>query len=215
MTNEAYESAKSSFYRNLLPVDEIQETLNRMQRQHFDGCDVTGVHIRRNDHLTFMKKDHRLVCPTSMFVKAMENVLHTNPGTRFFLATDDKNEEKLIMRLFPGAVIVYEKAERSRNTTEGMQDALVDWLLLSKTSRIIASYASSFSEEAVAVNRISTEVVVREDELSKTHFKILFLAPIRTHYKILREDGLKQYFLYSFNYRKRRITNWIKKTFDS
>ena len=35
---------------------------------------------------------------------------------------------------------------------------------------------------------------------------------IRTHYKILREKGLKQYFLYSFNYRRRQIVDWIKKT---
>lgn len=211
ITTAAYESAKSSFYRNLRPVDKIQETINGMQRQHFDGFDVTGVHIRRNDHLTFMKKDHRLVCPTSMFVKAMENVLRTNPGTKFFLATDDKNEEALIMRLFPGAVIVYEKEKPSRDTAKGMQDALVDWVLLSKTSRIIAPYASSYSEEAGAVNRIKTEVVVREDELSKIHFKILFLTPIRLHYQTLREEGLKRYFLYAFSYRKRWIMRWIKK----
>ena len=43
-------------------------------------------------------------------------------------------------------------------------------------------------KNCVSVNRIRTEVVVREDELSETHFKILFLAPIRTHYKMLRRE---------------------------
>lgn len=39
-----------------------------------------------------------------------------------------------------------------------------------------------------------------------------FSAAIRTHYELLRENGLKQYFLYAFNYLKRQIMNWIKKT---
>jgi hypothetical protein len=211
MTNEAYADAKSLFYKNLRPVDTVQKTITDMQRRYFDGCNVIGVHIRRNDHLTFLKKDHRLVCPTRMFVEAMENVLHTNPETKFFLATDDKKEEKLIRRLFPGLIIVYEKDEPSRNTTKGMQDALVDWLLLSKTSRIIASYASSFSEEASAVNRIRTEVVVRQDELSKTHFKMLFTKYVKRHYRALKEEGIKGYFLLSYNYRKKQIVNWNRK----
>lgn len=39
----------------------------------------------------------------------------------------------------------------------------------------------------------------------------LFLT-IRTHYRILREKGLKQYFLYSFYYRRRQLMDRIKKT---
>ena len=36
-------------------------------------------------------------------------------------------------------------------------------------------------------------------------------AAIRTHYTILREKGPQQYFPYAFNYRKRRMVDWIKK----
>ena len=212
MTNEAYEEAKSLFYRNLRPVDTVQKTISDIRKRYFDGHDVIGVHIRRKDHLNFLKKDHRLVCPTKLFVEAMENILHANPETKFFLATDDEEEEKLIRRLFPDAVIVYEKGGSGRNTTKGMQDALVDWVLLSKTSRIIASYASSFSQEAGVVNRIKTDVIVREEELSKTHFKMRFFTEFfKTHYRILKEEGIRQYFRYSYNYRKGQIINWSRK----
>jgi hypothetical protein len=212
MTHEAYEEAKSLFYRNLRPIDTVQKTNCDIQKRYFDGHDVIGVHIRRKDHLHFLKKDHRLVCPTKLFVKAMENILHANPETKFFLATDDEEEEKLIRRLFPDAVIVYEKGGAGRNTTKGMQDALVDWLLLSKTSRLIASYASSFSQEAGVVNRIKTDVIVREEELSKTHFKLRFVTELfKAHYRILREEGIRQYFRYSYNYRKGQIINWSRK----
>lgn len=208
MANEAYADAKASFYKNLRSVDTVQNTVTDMQRRYFKGCDVIGVHIRRNDHLTFLKKDHRLVCPTRMFIEAMENVLRTNPETKFFLATDNKKDEELIRRLFTSAVIVHEKEEPSRNTTKGMQDALVDWLLLSKTSGIIASYASSFSEEASAVNRIKLEVVVRENELLRTHFKVLLADYFTAHLRVLKEKGLKGYLLHSFDYRKGQILHW-------
>jgi len=211
MTNEAYEEAKSLFYRNLRPVDTVRKTICDIQKRYFDGFEVIGVHIRRKDHLTFLKKDHRLVCPTNLFVEAMENILHTNPGTRFFLTTDDEMEEKFIRRLFSDTVIVYEKEGCNRDTTKGMQDALVDWLLLSKTSRIIASYASSFSQEAGVVNRIKTDMILREEELSKTHFKIYFTGFFKTHYSILKEEGIKQYLRYSYNYRKGQIFNWRRK----
>jgi hypothetical protein len=212
MTTEAYEEAKSLFYRKLRPIDTVQKTISDIQRRYFEGHDVVGVHIRRKDHLHFLKKDHRLVCPTRLFVEAMENILHANPETKFFLATDDQEEEKLIRRLFPDAVIVYEKGGSGRNTTKGMQDALVDWLLLSKTSRIIASYASSFSQEAAMVNRIKTDVIVREQELSKTHFRMRFFTEIfKAHYQVLKEEGIRQYFRYSYNYRKGQIINWSKK----
>jgi hypothetical protein len=212
MTNEEYEDAKSLFYRNLLPIGTVQKTISDMQKRYFEGHNVIGVHIRRKDHLNFLKKDHRLVCPTKMFVEAMQNILGANPETKFFVATDDGEEEKLFRRLFPDAVIVYEKEGSARNTTKGMQDALVDWLLLSKTSRIIGSYASSFSQEAGVVNRIKTDVIVKEEELSKKHFKMRFFKElIKTHYRILKKEGIRQYFRYSYTHRKAQIVNWSRK----
>jgi hypothetical protein len=165
MNGATYMDAKSSFYKKLHPVHRVQKKIDDMQKRHFSGHDVAGVHIRRNDHLSFLRKDHMLVCPTRMFVEAMEKMLRMNPATKFFLATDDKKEERLIRLLFGKAVIVFEKKEPSRLTRKGMQDALVDWVLLSRTARMIAPYASSLSEEAGAVNRIKMEIIVKEEEL--------------------------------------------------
>jgi hypothetical protein len=211
MTNEAYEEAKSLFYKTLCPVDLVQQSINDIQRRYFDGHTIIGVHIRRKDHLTFLKKDHRLVCPTELFIDEMKKILRVDPETKFFLATDDGQEEKRIRQFFQGAVIVYEKEQLGRNTIRGMQDALVDWVLLSKTSRMIASYASSFSQEAALVNRIKTDVIVREEELSKTHFRTRFFTQFfKTHYRVLKEEGITQYFRYSYNYRKEQIINWTR-----
>jgi len=205
MTVAVYEEAKSMFYRKLLPVETVRETVSDMQKRFFHGHKVIGVHIRRKDHLTFMKKDHRLVSPTRMFVEAMKQALRANPETKFFLATDDQKEERYIRRLFTDSVIAYEKKEYGRNTARGMQDALTDWLLLSRTSRIIASYASSFSQEAGVVHRIKTDEIVHEEGLSKNHHMPYLTSLLTTHYRILKEEGLKQYVLYSYRFRKNRI----------
>jgi hypothetical protein len=202
MTNEAYQLEKSLFYRNLRPLENIKTAVNDIQRRYFDGHNVIGIHIRRNDHLSFLRKDHQLVCPTKMFAQAIENIMIEDPETKIFLATDDKQEEKFFRQLFHNAVIVYKKEEVKRNTRKGMQDALIDWLLLAKTSMIIASYSSSFSEEASVVNRIKKHVIVKEDELSKTHFK--------AHYRVLKNDGIRKYCLFFYNYRIRQIGNWCR-----
>jgi len=54
-------------------------------------------------------------------------------------------------------------------------------------------------------------VILREEELSKTHFKIRFTECFKTHYRVLKEEGIKQYFLYSYNYRKGQIFSWSRK----
>jgi len=36
-------------------------------------------------------------------------------------------------------------------------------------------------------------------------------STLRTHYRILREKGLTQYFQYAYHYRKRQIADWFKK----
>lgn len=50
-----------------------------------------------------------------------------------------------------------------------------------------------------------------ETELNKTFYfkaKVYF----RTHYRILKNEGLKRYLLYSYHYRKGQVFNWIKKS---
>jgi|GEM_PF-2378717 len=209
-TNEAYNAAKSFFYRSLKPVHEVERTVSEIYTRHFEGSDVVGVHIRRTDLFASTKKDSTLVCPTKLFHETMRNILNDNPKIQFFLATDDKKEEKLVQRLFQYVVIVHEKEAVKRDVRKGMQDALVDWLLLSRTSRIIGSYQSSFSEEAGVVNMIKVEPVLREEELSKTHYKTVFKAYLNTHCEILKKEGPYKYFRYSYIYRKGQIFKWIR-----
>jgi hypothetical protein len=211
MTKEAYIGAKSLFYKGLKPVHTVEESVRDIHTRYFEGNDVVGVHIRRTDHLCYIKKDPRLVCPTDLFIKVIGKILRNNFKTKFFLATDDKQEERRISRMFQDAVIVYEKEAVHRDTKKGIQDALVDWLLLSKTSKIISSYLSSFSEEAGVVNMIKNDYVLKAEELSRLHYKAILKEHFKGHWEVLRKEGLNKYFQYSYNYRKRQLINWIRK----
>jgi len=131
----------------------------------------------------------------------MAGILKTRPGMRFFLATDDKREETLVKEVFKDAVIVYEKENLCTDTKKGIQDALIDWLLLSNTSEIIGSYMSSFTEEAGIVNRVRTETIPGRER------SLVF----GTHFAILKNKGLKNFLLYSYYYRREQVFDWIMK----
>jgi hypothetical protein len=201
MTEEDFKHSKSLFYKSLNPVSAVQKAVNAFQEQHFKHNEVIGVHIRRTDYFSHLRQDPKEVAPTELFINRMARILKTNPKVKFFLATDDKHEEQIIRSHLQDALIAYEKDSVSRATKNGMQDALADWLLLSRTSRMIASYRSSFSEEAGIVNMISVETIPKR----------AVLLNFKAHYGLLRKSGLKKVLLYSYYYRKEKLLNRIKK----
>jgi len=202
MTEEAFKRSKSLFYKSLKPLSLIQEAVSGIQEQYFKHNRVIGVHIRRADYLSYLGQDPKAVAPIELFVRRMMRILKTDPKAKFLLATDDKNEEKIIKRFLQDAVIVHEKDAASRLTRNGMQDALIDWLLLSRTSEIVGSYRSSFNEEASIVNMIKLETIPK---------RAIFLN-IKAHYELLKKKGLRKVLLYSYYYRKQKLLEWIKRT---
>ena len=78
------------------------------------------------------------------------------------------------------------------------------WLSLI-SSNILAR--DPMNEDVRMVN-IKRTVPVPKRKMEQTVRKI-----IRTHYRILRDEGLRKYFLYSYQYRKGQVLSWIKKLF--
>lgn len=113
----------------------------------FDGKTI-GVHIRRTDNANAIRRS-----PTDAFVAAMRQAVAEDPETRFFLTTDCGETQARIAGLFGERVTTRER-RISRESLDGMRDAVVDLYLLSRTARIYGSYFSSFSETAAAIGRI-------------------------------------------------------------
>jgi hypothetical protein len=114
---------------------------------------IVGVHIRRGDNDASIQ-----VSPLDSFLKRMQREVEQDPATHFFLATDDQPTERAVTDTFLGRVTTRGK-DLARNRTAGVQDALVDLLVLSKCSLILGSYWSSFSQTAAEMGGVELEIV--------------------------------------------------------
>jgi hypothetical protein len=106
-----------------------------------DNC--FGVHIRRGDSPEVFARS-----TDECFLRVMSAVLEEDGNVRFFLATDAPEVEKLFRQRFGDRLLTFEKKGGGRATERGMQESLVDLLLLSKTRAIIGTVGSSFSRTA-------------------------------------------------------------------
>jgi hypothetical protein len=140
-------------YHYLKPAPEIQAELDRVTRGFHNN--TLGVHIRRTDNRLAIKNS-----PLEKFAELMQMEKEKDPEMNFFLSTDSKEAEEFIRQKFPGDVMSLEK-ELSRNSEEGIKAALIDMLSLSRTSKIIGSYYSSFSEVASEIGGITLEIAGR------------------------------------------------------
>lgn len=113
-----------------------------------------GVHIRRSDHDLAIQNSG-----LNKFKEAMNRELHRNNKHTFFLATDCKETENELKKAYPGKIISFQKQSYNRNSTAGIQDALVDLYCLSKTAKVLGSYFSSFSQVAAEILGIEEHTI--------------------------------------------------------
>lgn len=117
----------------------VIESLNNVR------CDenTIGLHIRRADNANAVK-----FSPTSLFFDKVEEELSLNPQTKFYLATDDPQEENVFVGKFGNKILIYRKHSLDRNNPVAIKDALVDLYNLSHCRKIYGSFWSSFSDTA-------------------------------------------------------------------
>ena len=114
-----------------------------------------GIHIRRGDINTLVD-----YTPIDKFT----NIIEQNTDKTIYLSTDDINVENILTskysNLFTHKKNNYDNNGNTlRTNTSGIQDALIDMLMLSRTSQIYGSYYSSFSEYAANFGNIPLFIV--------------------------------------------------------
>lgn len=137
-----YKESKENYYSFFRPLPELQDKIDKIAQTFPPG--IIGIHIRRTDHVSAIEKS-----PTELFIRKMKE----ESNASFYLATDSLVEKQRIESLFKDRIYYYNCSVK-RNSEEGIKDALVDFYLLSKTSKIYGSYGSSFSEIAAKVGNI-------------------------------------------------------------
>ena len=152
-------NVSSSKYQELFtPVEEIQNKVKKNQGMIDER--TIGIHIRRGDHERAKRRS-----PVSEFKRVIERELDLNPKAKFYLATDSMNLKEEFKKEFASSMIT-SSIHISRNTTNGIKDAMVDMFLLSKTSKIYASRLSSFSFVASEIGKVTLVRVTKN--LSKS-----------------------------------------------
>jgi len=109
------------------------------------GRVVIGVHIRRTDNVWARENS-----PIELFVTAMDKELAKHPNVCFFVASDDIETKQCLASRYADCVM-FRKDVKRREDRGGCEDALIDLLLLSKTSKILGSCGSSFSVVAASI----------------------------------------------------------------
>jgi hypothetical protein len=139
------------------PRPDIVAEVDRATAE-FETGGLTGVHIRRTDNTEAVERS-----PLDSFLERMQRDVEQHPETRFFLATDDPATEQVVKERFPGRVSTRPKVF-ARDRADGVRDALIDLLLLSKCPLILGSHWSSFTETAAELGGSRLEVVRTEAE---------------------------------------------------
>ena len=129
-------------------VKETNAILNRFPSK------TVGVHIRRTDHIHTIQAS-----PLESYIKNMNLILAKEPDTFFFLASDSSEVKEKLKSLFPEKVITHSMDSGDRMSLNGMQEAVKDLYLLSKTSRILGNSLSTFTTVASELGGIPLEEV--------------------------------------------------------
>lgn len=119
------------------------------------SSNTIGVHIRRTDNEK-SKENSKI----ENFVNKMNKEIEYDNEVKFYLATDDKEVETYLISIFGDRIISFEEKVLNRASEEGIGDALIDIVCLSRTNRIIGSYWSSFSEVSAQLGNIDLQVIV-------------------------------------------------------
>jgi hypothetical protein len=126
------------------PTMEIKKSVNKILK---NNNNFIGLHIRRSDN-----SEAILNSPIYLFEKEVEKEIKNNNNIKFFLATDDMDVKSKLKHDFPNHIISNDH-KINRNSSDGIKNALIDFLCLSKSNKIIGSSDSSFTFEAANYGR--------------------------------------------------------------
>lgn len=131
------------------PLPDLQARIERYGRD-----ELVGVHIRRTDNVASIQHS-----PIENFEATMREEIERDPGTRFFVATDDPAMEARLQLGFPGRIVVHEKSSLARSDPRAIRDAVVDLYALSNCRKLIGSYWSSFTDSASRIRGIECCII--------------------------------------------------------
>lgn len=133
--------------QHIRPLPHLQERIDALVAQFVRP--TIGVHIRRTDNVESIAHS-----PTSLFLAAMEQ----HPTASFYLSTDDLSLKATLQKRYGDRLITQHTTAR-RDTLEGIEEAVIDLFVLSRTDRLLGSYWSSFTDTAAELGGMPVDIV--------------------------------------------------------
>lgn len=127
---------------------------------------------------------------------------------RFYLISNDDDTKAQLLEYVPGGNVFFAKLhDYSRSSVEGIQCALIDFLLIARSQLIIQTYGSSFSLEAAAIGdiplaSITSEGIVYRDTRTHQYCGDPLLA--KSH--LLDDHTLPEAVVYEGTYDRRAVS---------
>lgn len=144
------------------PRDHIQARIDAVLRQDFDTAHrVVALQLRRKDAFSVTDDQEKMFVwcgaqlaedmkkrPPRLPRRRQSAVPEAPPRVRYFLATDDIRARERMQKIFGDDLISIKSPTVSKETVAGIEDALVDMILLSEADEIIVSPWSTFGHVA-------------------------------------------------------------------
>jgi hypothetical protein len=144
--------ALNDVYKQFKPISDIQDQIDDVAKRFNEH--TIGIHIRRTDNKMAIRHS-----PIEVFYQEMDDFINKNPEATFFVSTDDVNVENEMIQRYGQRIVIQPEKTVSRNMLQGMQQAVIDMDLLSKTKRIIGSFHSTFSIVSAKIGSIPLDVL--------------------------------------------------------
>jgi hypothetical protein len=151
--SDFYNSADTNYYHLFKPVKPLQKLIEKQVARFLKP--TTGIHIRRTDNIKSIQKS-----TTRLFIDMVTHLLEKDSNQLFYLSTDDLKTETLFKAEFGDYIICQDKKDFKRDSSSGIESAVIDLFNLSETRNILGSYHSSFSEIAAKIKGIPLRTIV-------------------------------------------------------
>jgi len=166
-TKEIPEELREEFIIHLKKIKIKEEFLKIAEEfsKRFSENTI-GIHIRKGDYKT-LKGGVAKVSNDELYIEIMNKELKENPDTNFFLSTEEEETEKKFKDIFKDKIITYPKKTKERGDEGAVKEALIEFLLLSKTKKIYGTFESTFSQLASLYGRNKFEMPIDKSEYDR------------------------------------------------
>ena len=117
-----------------------------------------GLHIRRTDHQQAIDES-----PLELFTAVIDREAELHPNLRIYLATDDETTKTALFDRYSDRILTSPDVA-TRESTNGIRDALVEMLTLSRTRHIYGSAGSTFSPIAACLGNVPITILQRNGQ---------------------------------------------------